>query len=98
MNVVLYSNPAPPRPVDAGLDRYNRAVSERRFHRFREPGCLVHLEAEPVSEAVSERFPIAAFLNVAPSERVGILTGHTRSDAAGGLGVRPPDYLVNLAL
>src|SRR5215469_2250868 len=61
-HVVLNSNPAKPRYVDAGLDGDHHALLERRPFAATEPRHLVHFKAETVpctmSEVASQAVPL----------------------------------------
>ena len=80
-HVVLDPHAAPPRPIDPRLDRHHRALGQRALGRARQPRSFVHLQAEPVAEAVAEQVPVAALLNVVARDGVGIPARHSGSDA-----------------
>src|SRR6266550_3193327 len=98
VNIILDTNSAPARTVDAGLDRHHCALSEQGFDGFRQPWRFVYLESEAVTEAVPERVAIATVLNVASSQTVGFLPLHARAHRVRGDLVGVTHDLVNLAL
>src|SRR3982074_3111565 len=98
MNVVLYSDSSPTRTVNSRLYRHNRTFAERCLDGLRQTGGFVHLETEPVTEAVPKRVAVATVLNVGASETIGILSLHARAHGFGSHGVRVPDDFVNGAL
>src|SRR6202008_4779456 len=79
MHIVLDADSAPAGTVDAGLDRNNRAFTERRFDGLCQTRCFVDLEAQPVSETVAERVAVATVLDVAARQTIGFLSLHSRS-------------------
>src|SRR5665811_584587 len=88
VNVVLDADPSPTRTVDSRLDRHHRALSQQGLDGFRQPWRLVHLESQPMTEAVPESGAVPLVLNVATSQTVCILSLHCllyTSDAADDL-------------
>src|ERR1700682_6848626 len=98
MNVVLDSNPSPTRTVNSRLYRHNRSFAEQRLDGLRQTRGFVHLESQPVTEAVPKRVAIATVLNVATSETVGILSPHACTYGFRGCSVVVPHDIVDGAL
>src|SRR3979411_2764909 len=71
MNVVLYTDSSPTRTVNSRLYRHNRAFAECRRDSLGQTRSFVHLQSQPVTEAVSKCVAITTVLNVATSETVG---------------------------
>src|SRR5687768_6019251 len=97
-HVILDAHSAPSRPVDARLDGNDGVVWKRCFGRPRQPRRLMHLDADPVTEAMAERIAETAVFNVAPRDRVGIPSAHAGVNRAGGALVRLPNDRVDLTL
>ena len=76
MDVVLYTDASPPRPVNTRLDRHHRALYQRGLSGTGKTGRLMHLQPQAETQAVSEQLPMPTALNVAPGERVGSHPGH----------------------
>src|SRR5438045_3235065 len=76
MHIILDPHSAPPRPINARLDRHDGACHERTFRRFCQSRRFMHLESDSVPEAVSKEVTETAVLNVAPRHPVGIPTAH----------------------
>jgi hypothetical protein len=98
MNIVLDAHATPTWPVDTGLDRHDGPRTERCFHGFREARSFVDLEAESVTETVSEGVAEATVLNVASSQTIGILPFHSCTHRFGRNGVRVLHDIVDRAL
>src|SRR5215203_4119445 len=80
MDVVLYTDASPPRPVNTWLDRHHRALCQRGLSGAGKTGCLMHFQTQAMAQAVAEELPVSAALNVAPGKRVGSHAGHPRPD------------------
>jgi len=58
----------------------------------------MHFQSETVAQAVAEKVPISALLNVVASDGVGIPTGHSGPNAVRRAFVRGADDVVDLTL
>ena len=79
MNVVLYSDSSPTRTVNSRLYRHNRTFAERRLDGLGQTRSFVHLEPQPVTQAMPKCVAITTVLNVATGETVSILSFHARA-------------------
>src|SRR4029079_13012043 len=98
MHIVLDADPTPARTVNPRLDSYHRARSKRGLDGLRQTGRFVHLEAQSVTQAVTECVSIATVLNVARSETIGILALHSRAYGFRRDGVGVAHDVVDRAL
>src|SRR5687768_10641281 len=98
MDIVLYTDASPPRPVNTRLDRHHCARHQRRFRGACEAWGLMHLQSEPMPETVPESLPVPVPLNVAPSERVGSHSRHPRPHRVRGDVICVPYHRVDFAL
>src|SRR5512141_1762036 len=98
MDVVLYTDASPPRPVNSRLDRNHRSRHQLRLGCFRKTRGFMDLEADAVAKTVPKSFPVSLRVNVAPSERIGSHSGHSGPNGVRSNVVRIPDNLVDVAL
>src|SRR3954468_20552497 len=78
VDIVFDANSAPARPVNAGLDRHDRARAEYGLDSFSESWRFVDFEPETVTETVAERLAEAALFDIAASQAVSFLPLHAR--------------------
>src|SRR5512143_1485748 len=98
MDVVLYTDASPPRPVNSRLDRHHGSSHQLRLSCFRKTRGLVDLQAKAMAKTVPKSFPVSLRVNVAPSERIGSHSGHSGPNGVRSNVVRIPDNLVDVAL
>src|SRR3954463_8870758 len=68
--VILDANASPTRPIDAWLDRHDRARRQISIGCACQPRSFVHLEPQPVPEPVAEFLTVPTALNVVTRERI----------------------------
>src|SRR4051812_38754503 len=98
VHIVLNPHSAPARPIDAGFHCHHRTLHQRPVSGLRQTRCLVYLEPDPMAETVPEQIPIAAVLNVAPREPVGIPSDHPGFNGRHRPLVRQTHDVIDLAL
>src|SRR5690348_9137287 len=98
MHVVLDAYPAPTRTINPRLDGDHRSRRQSCCRGTRQPRCLVHLQPDPMTEAVPEQWAKTATLNVVTSERVGIPTRHSDAYGRRRHAVRLTDDIVHPTL
>src|SRR4029078_3754138 len=98
MDVVLYTDASPPRPVNPRLDRHHSTRNKLPFVCSGKSRRFMDFQAQAMSEAVPKSVAVALSVNVAPSERVGSHSGHSCSDRMCGNMVGVAYDFIDIAL
>src|SRR5687768_15993005 len=98
VTVIANSYVSPPRPIDPRLDRPRGILAEDTVGRLGQPRGFMHLQTQPMTEAVDEFIAITAPLNVVAGNGVGIPPLPYGPDGPRGDRVRASEHIVNLAL
>lgn len=98
MNVVFNSNPTPFRNIHSRFDGNDRTNRKHLLRHTRQPGGLVHLQADPVPQAMPKLLTKATRVQHRPRERVTFSSAHTRMNAQPSDLVCVAHRIVGLAL
>src|SRR5215217_7508523 len=98
MDVVLYTDASPPRPVNSRLDCNYGPGNQRCLGCAGKSRGFMHFQPQPMPQAVTESFPVPLSVNVASRERVGSHSAHSCPYRVRSNVVRVAHDLVYLSL